>query len=38
VEELISHRLSLGELQVGIELIEKGSEPAYKVMILPNGL
>jgi hypothetical protein len=33
---LISHRLSLGELQVGIELIERGSEPVYKVMILPN--
>jgi D-arabinitol dehydrogenase (NADP+) len=37
VEKLISHRLSLGELQRGIELIERGSEPVYKVMILPNN-
>ena len=37
VEELISHRLALEELQRGIELIEKGNEPVYKVMILPNG-
>jgi len=37
VERLISHRLPLEELQRGIELIEKGSEPVYKVMILPNG-
>ena len=37
VEKLISHRLSIEELQRGIELIEKGNEPVYKVMILPNG-
>jgi 2-desacetyl-2-hydroxyethyl bacteriochlorophyllide A dehydrogenase len=37
VEKLISHRLSLEELQRGIELIEKGSEQVCKVMILPNG-
>jgi threonine dehydrogenase-like Zn-dependent dehydrogenase len=37
VERLISHRLPLEELQRGIELIEKGGEPVYKVMILPNG-
>jgi threonine dehydrogenase-like Zn-dependent dehydrogenase len=37
VEGLISHRLPLEELQRGIELIERGSEPVYKVMILPNG-
>jgi threonine dehydrogenase-like Zn-dependent dehydrogenase len=37
VERLISHRLPLEELQRGIELIEKGCEPVYKVMILPNG-
>jgi threonine dehydrogenase-like Zn-dependent dehydrogenase len=36
VERLISHRLPLEELQRGIELIEGGSEPVYKVMILPN--
>jgi D-arabinitol dehydrogenase (NADP+) len=36
VEKLISHRLSLEELQVGIELIERGREPVYKVMLLPN--
>jgi D-arabinitol dehydrogenase (NADP+) len=37
VNQLISHRLSLGELQAGIELIRKAGEPVYKVMILPNG-
>jgi len=37
VEELISHRLPLEELQRGIELIEKGREQVCKVMILPNG-
>jgi D-arabinitol dehydrogenase (NADP+) len=37
VEKLISHRLSLEEFQRGIELIEMGNEPVYKVMILPNG-
>ncbi|MFH1524706.1 MAG: zinc-dependent alcohol dehydrogenase family protein [Chloroflexota bacterium] len=37
VEKLISHRLPLGELQRGIELIEQGSEQVRKVMILPNG-
>ena len=37
VEKLISHRLSLEELQRGIELIERGNEPVSKVMILPNG-
>jgi 2-desacetyl-2-hydroxyethyl bacteriochlorophyllide A dehydrogenase len=37
VEKIISHRLPLEELQRGIELIEKGNEPVYKVMILPNG-
>ena len=37
VKRLISHRLLLEELQRGIELIERGSEPVYKVMILPNG-
>jgi D-arabinitol dehydrogenase (NADP+) len=37
VEGLISHRLPLEELQRGIELIERGSEPVYKVMMLPNG-
>ena len=36
VDKLISHRLPLEELQRGIEFIEKGSEPVYKVMILPN--
>jgi D-arabinitol dehydrogenase (NADP+) len=36
VDKLISHRLSLGELQVGIELIQKAGEPVYKVMILPG--
>jgi len=36
VDKLISHRLPLQELQRGIELIERGSEPVYKVMILPN--
>jgi threonine dehydrogenase-like Zn-dependent dehydrogenase len=37
VGKLISHRLPLEQLQQGIELIERGSEPVYKVMILPNG-
>jgi len=37
VEKVISHRLPLEALQQGIQLIEKGSEPVYKVMILPNG-
>lgn len=37
VQKLISHRLTLEELQRGIELIEKGREPVYKVMLLPNG-
>ena len=37
VEKLISHRLSLKELQRGIELIERGNDPVSKVMILPNG-
>jgi threonine dehydrogenase-like Zn-dependent dehydrogenase len=37
VDKLISHRLPLEELQRGIELIERGSEPVYKVMMLPNG-
>ena len=37
VEKVISHRLPLEALQRGIQLIEKGSEPVYKVMILPNG-
>ena len=37
VERLISHRLPLEELQRGIELIETGSEPVYKVMLLPNN-
>jgi threonine dehydrogenase-like Zn-dependent dehydrogenase len=37
VEKLISHRLPLEELQRGIKLIEKGNEPVYKVVILPNG-
>lgn len=37
VDKLISHRLSLEELQRGIELIEKGREQVCKVMILPNG-
>ena len=36
VDKLISHRLPLEEFQRGIEFIEKGSEPVYKVMILPN--
>ena len=36
VERSISHRLPLEEFQRGIEFIEKGSEPVYKVMILPN--
>ena len=37
VDGLISHRLPLEQLQRGIELIETGSEPVYKVMILPNS-
>ena len=37
VEKLISHRLPLEELQRGIELIEKGNEPVYKVIMLPNN-
>jgi D-arabinitol dehydrogenase (NADP+) len=37
VDQLISHRLPLEGLQKGIELIEAGTEPVYKVMILPNG-
>ena len=37
VEKLISHRLSIEQLPRGIELIEKGNEAVYKVMILPNG-
>ncbi len=37
VDGLISHRLTLQELQRGIELIQRGGEPVYKVMILPNG-
>jgi D-arabinitol dehydrogenase (NADP+) len=37
VNNLISHRLPLEDLQRGIELIVTGSEPVYKVMILPNG-
>jgi D-arabinitol dehydrogenase (NADP+) len=37
VAGLISHRLSLEELQRGIELIVNGSERVCKVMILPNG-
>ena len=36
VDKLISHRLPLQELQRGIKLIERGREPVYKVMILPN--
>ena len=37
VQKLISHRLSLEDLQPGIELIERGSEPVCKIMILPNS-
>ena len=37
VENLISHHLTLEELQHGIELIGKGNEPVYKAMVLPNG-
>jgi D-arabinitol dehydrogenase (NADP+) len=37
VGPLISHRLPLEQLQRGIELIESGSVPVGKVMILPNG-
>jgi len=37
VEKLISHRLPLEQLQRGIELIEKGNEPVYKVIMLPNN-
>ena len=37
VKKLISHRLPLEKLQSGIELIERGNEPVYKVMMLPNG-
>jgi threonine dehydrogenase-like Zn-dependent dehydrogenase len=37
VDKLISHRLPLEQLQRGIETIDKGSEPVYKVMMLPNG-
>jgi threonine dehydrogenase-like Zn-dependent dehydrogenase len=37
VDSLISHRLPLEELQRGIEMIERGSEPVYKMMMLPNG-
>jgi threonine dehydrogenase-like Zn-dependent dehydrogenase len=36
-EDLISHRQPFEGFQHGIELIEKGNEPVYKVMILPNG-
>lgn len=36
-KKVISRRLPLEELQRGIERIERGNEPVYKVMILPNG-
>jgi 2-desacetyl-2-hydroxyethyl bacteriochlorophyllide A dehydrogenase len=37
VENLISHRLPLEELQRGIGLIEEGSQAVCKVILLPNG-
>lgn len=36
VEDLVSHKLPLDELEPGIELIEKGDRVG-KVLILPNG-
>ncbi|PKN98375.1 MAG: L-threonine 3-dehydrogenase [Chloroflexi bacterium HGW-Chloroflexi-4] len=38
VESLISHRLPLEDLLVGLELMDKHDPGVKKVMILPNGL
>ena len=35
--ELVSHQLSLEQLQTGIEMIEQGRENVRKVLIRPNG-
>jgi hypothetical protein len=37
VNEIVSHRLTLADLERGIELIEKGADNVKKVLILPNG-
>ena len=38
VEKLIFTPAAAGAIAArGIELIERGSEPVYKVMVLPNG-
>ena len=37
VDDLISHRLSLQEFRMGIELIEGVSDGVMKVMLYPNG-
>jgi 2-desacetyl-2-hydroxyethyl bacteriochlorophyllide A dehydrogenase len=36
VSDLVSHRLSLGEFERGVELIEQGLEGVRKVLILPH--
>lgn len=38
VENLISHRLPLNELEKGIRLIEEGAENVRKVIIVPGGI
>jgi D-arabinitol dehydrogenase (NADP+) len=38
VENLISHRLPLDELQEGIRLIEDGAENVQKVIMVPGGI
>jgi len=37
VDDLVSHRLPLGELEAGIKKIEDRRENAMKVMVFPNG-
>ena len=37
VDDLISHRLALEELEKGIRLIEDRGAGAMKVMVFPNG-
>ena len=36
VKDLISHRLTLGEFGKGLEIQETHSEPAMKILIIPN--
>jgi 2-desacetyl-2-hydroxyethyl bacteriochlorophyllide A dehydrogenase len=37
LDGLVSHQLSLGEFQDGIDLLERGLDDVKKVMIMPNG-